>query len=295
MWTSLRSHRLREAVKAHGHFGIFCGGSVTLLAVAVSTRLYQLGLPSARDYDEGVYWQTLRSMTAGAMLYRDIFYSQPPLFMLSTFPGYLAFGSSLFAARLAVTTVSLLGLLGAFLLGKALAGRAGAIAALLLMTVNPAYLAESQTLQAEASSVGLSFLAVAFAYMWWRHQSGVRGYCYAGLTGATLTAAVLCKLLAVAASVPVSLMVVARLWQIRHDGREARVATLRATIVGVSASALTLVVILWPLAGALGSVLDGSVTYHLVADRVFGVAGSRTANLLTLEQTLDMYLVVAAA
>src|SRR5215467_11314768 len=126
---------------------------IALVVAAIGMRLYQLGVPFDRDsYDEGVYWQTLRAMSAGHALYGDIFYSQPPFFTLSTFPGYILLGGSLWSARFAIALVSLFGLLGAFLLGKALAGRLGAVAALLLLVVNPLYLAESQTLQAEVSS-----------------------------------------------------------------------------------------------------------------------------------------------
>src|SRR5207248_10346762 len=106
---------------------------------------------------------------AGHALYRDIFYSQPPFFLLSTFPSYILFGSSLWSARLGIALVSLLGLLGAFLLGKALSGRLGAIAALLLAVVDPLYLAQSQTLQAEASSMAFALLAVGLAFLWWEH------------------------------------------------------------------------------------------------------------------------------
>src|SRR5213079_3766145 len=75
---------------------LFWGVLVALLAIAFGMRLYHLGLPFDRDgYDEGVYWQTLRLMSAGNALYQHIFYSQPPFFMLSTFPGYILFGSSL--------------------------------------------------------------------------------------------------------------------------------------------------------------------------------------------------------
>src|SRR5436305_6602703 len=132
---------------------LFWVAIVALFAVAIGMRLYQLGLPFDRDgYDEGVYWQSLRAMGAGHALYRDIFYSQPPFFLLSTFPSYILFGSSLWSARLGIALVSLLGLPGAFLLGKALSGRLGAIAAMLLLIANPLYLTQSQTIEAEVSS-----------------------------------------------------------------------------------------------------------------------------------------------
>jgi len=118
----------------HWQTVLLWGVILALVAAAVVMRFYQLGLPFDRDgYDEGVYWQTLRAMSAGNALYQGIFYSQPPFFMLSTFPGYVLFGRSLWSARLDIALVSLFGLLGAFLLGKALAGRLGAVAALLLV------------------------------------------------------------------------------------------------------------------------------------------------------------------
>src|SRR6266571_2083283 len=193
------------------------GAVLALVVAAVGMRLYHLGLPFDRDgYDEGVYWQTLRSMSAGRILYQNIFYSQPPFFILSTFPGYVLFGSSLWSARLAIALVSLFGLLGAFLLGMVLSGRLGAIAALLLLVVNPLYLAQSQTIEAEVSSAAFSLLAIGLAYLWWEHPEGTRGLCYAALTGVTFALSILCKLLSLSILVPVALLMLARLWQIWH-------------------------------------------------------------------------------
>src|SRR6266516_5477301 len=195
---------------------VFWGAVMGLVVIAIGMRLYHLGLPFDRDgYDEGVYWQTLRSMSAGNTLYQHIFYSQPPFFMLSLFPGYILFGSSLWSARLGIALISLLGLAGAFLLGKALSGRLGAIAAMLLLIVNPLYLAQSQTIEAEVSSTAFSLLAIGLTYLWWKHPEGTRGFFYASLTGIAITLSILCKLLSASIFVPIALLV-ARLWQIWH-------------------------------------------------------------------------------
>src|SRR5216117_3322631 len=128
---------------------LFWGAALTLFLLATGMRLYNLGLLFDRDgYDEGVYWQSLRAMSAGHPLYQQIFYSQPPFFLLSVYPFFTLFGSTLWSARFGIAMISLLGLVGAFLLGKALSGRAGAIAAFLLLVVDPFYLAQSQTIQA---------------------------------------------------------------------------------------------------------------------------------------------------
>src|SRR6266700_3024507 len=155
---------------------LFWGVLVALLALAFGMRLYGLGLPFDRDgYDEGVYWQTLLSMRAGYTLYQQIFYSQPPFFMYSTYPFYILFGGTLWSARFGIVLVSLLGLAGAYLMGKSIGGRFGAIAAVLLLVIDPLYLSQSQKIEAEVSSVAFSFLAVGAAYLWWEMPEGAVG------------------------------------------------------------------------------------------------------------------------
>ncbi len=210
---TLTDARKEQARRPDWQTILFWAAMVALFAIAIAMRLYNLGLPFDRDsYDEGVYWQSLRAMGAGHALYGDIFYSQPPLFLLSTYPMYALFGASLWSARLGIALVSLFGLAGALLLGKALSGRLGALAALLLAVVDPLFLAQSQTIQAEASSVAFSFLAIGLALYWWKYPTGRRGLLLAILTGVTVALSIMCKLLGVALLVPIVLMMAARLW-----------------------------------------------------------------------------------
>lgn len=115
---------------------LVCLGAVFLFAGALWLLLHNLDVPIARDYDEGVYWQTLRAMAGGRGLYDPVFYSQPPFFMFSVFPTYLLLGETITAARLGIVVVSLVGLLGAFVLGKALAGYLGAAVAVVLVWIS---------------------------------------------------------------------------------------------------------------------------------------------------------------
>ena len=107
-------------------------GSFLLFGLAIVMRIYTLVSPHARDYDEGVYWESLRLMHGGSALYHQIYYSQPPLFLALAYPTYVAFGQTIFAARMSVALVSLVGLCGAYILGRAIAGQPGAFAALAL-------------------------------------------------------------------------------------------------------------------------------------------------------------------
>ncbi len=272
---------------------LFWGVVLVLIAIAIGMRYYHLGVPFDRDgYDEGVYWQTLRSMSSGNILYQQIFYSQPPFFMLSTFPGYILFGSSLWSARLGIALVSLLGLLGAFLLGKALSGRLGAIAAMLLVIANPLYLAQSQTIEAEVSSTALSLLAIGLAYLWWEHPEGTRGLVYAALTGITITLSILCKLLSVSVLVPVALLMVARFWQIWHKQSGTRLTGLLPIFVGITTCILTFVVLLLPYSGSYQAMSQSAITFHSTAAQVY--SGSQQANFSIIQNALTSLLTVTA-
>jgi 4-amino-4-deoxy-L-arabinose transferase-like glycosyltransferase len=269
------------------------GAVLVLVVIAIGMRLYHLDLPFDRDgYDEGVYWQTLRSMSAGNGLYQHIFYSQPPFFMLSTFPGYILFGSSLWSARFAIALVSLFGLLGAFLLGMALSGRLGAIAAMLLLIVNPLYLAQSQTIEAEVSSAAFSLLAIGLAYLWWEHPEGTRGLFYAALTGITVTLSILCKLLSVSILVPIALLLLVRLWQIWNRQPGTRLIGLLPIFVGIAACIFTFVPLLLPFAGSYQSMVQSVITFHNNAAQVY--SSSQQANISTIQAALTSLLSLAA-
>ena len=272
---------------------LFWGIVVALIVVAIGMRLYHLGLPFDRDgYDEGVYWQTLRSMSAGSILYKQIFYSQPPFFILSTFPGYVLFGSSLWSARLGIALVSLLGLLGAFVLGKELSGRLGAIAAMLLLIVNPIYLAESQTLQAEASSTAFSLLAVGLAYLWWKYPEGIRGFMYAALTGITITLSIMCKLLSVSIIVPIAALMATRLWYICQKQSGTRLGGLLPILVGIVACILTFVVLLLPYVDSYQALLQSVITFHSTAAQVYSY--SQQQNIAIIQGVLTSLLTFTA-
>jgi Dolichyl-phosphate-mannose-protein mannosyltransferase len=270
---------------------LFWGTALTLFLLATGMRLYNLGLLFDRDgYDEGVYWQSLRAMSAGHPLYQQIFYSQPPFFLLSAFPGFALLDGTLWSGRFGIALVSLLGMLGAFLLGKALAGRLGAIMALLLMAVDTLYLVESQKLMAEGPSVAFSMLAVGLAYLWWEHPEGRRGLCWAALTGVALALSILSKLLCVVTFAAAALLMLARLWQIWRKQPDANLASLRPILVGIAAFVVTMLLVLLPFLGSLHSLLQDVVSFHTQSASVFG----RAENTKLVRQVLLSVLGLAA-
>lgn len=274
---------------------LFYLATLALFGLALWMRLHDLGLAFDRDgYDEGVYWQSLRAMSAGHALYQDIFYSQPPFFLLSLFPFFSLFGHSLWAARFGVAILSLFGLLGAFLLGRALSGRIGALAALLLLVADPTYLAQAQTIQAEAPSLALSLLAVGLAYLWWKKPEGIAGYCAAIFAGVTLALSILTKLFGLAALVPIGLLFLAQLYRLfaaRKEGK-LRKSVLLSLLLGVVAFIITTGAVLLPFSGSFSQLIQGVISFHTAAANLSQAGQSN--KLSTIETFLLSITALAA-
>jgi 4-amino-4-deoxy-L-arabinose transferase-like glycosyltransferase len=248
-----------------------------LFVAALLVRLYTLDLPFDRDsYDEGVYWQSLRAMSAGSALYRDIFYSQPPFFLLSLYPIYMFGGQTLWSARLGVALISLCGFVGVGLLGRTLAGRLGMLFALSLLLADPLYLRGSQTLQADAPALALSLLAVGMAYRWWCKPVGQLGLLPGILAASILALGILSKLLALATLAPIGLIVFARLMMLRQN-RDATTGTILTLIASVLAFFLTILLLLLPCSEGLHELWSSVVTFH--TDAKASLAGWQSYNV----------------
>ena len=243
--------------------------SLAVVGIAVAMRVYGLGWVFDHDnYDEGVYWQTLRAMHAGLGLYEPIFHAQPPLFMLLVYPFYALFGQSIVAARAGIAVLSLLGLLGAAMTGKALAGRSGALAAMILLAVSPLYLGQSQTLEAEGPATAFLFLSVGAALLWWKRPVGKAAVRLAIVSGAALSIGILIKLLTVTAGVPILMLILGRIWQSRRLSRSERPAMLMPILAAVIAALAVASIALMPFRASVGALWDQVVSYHLAASKV---------------------------
>ena len=248
--------------------------AVAVVAIAIDIRA------AGPSFDEGVYWQSLRSMSAGSPLYEKVFDSQPPLFLLSIYPFYELLGSTIVSARIGVAALSLLSLPGAYLMGKALGGRAGAITAVVLLIVTPMYLAQSHVLEAEGPATAFLFLTVGAALMWWEHPTGRKGMAFAVLSGVTLTIGILIKLLDVTAVQPILLIVLARIWRNRHEAGPDAWSIMRPIGAGIVAAVIATLIILAPFLRSLNALLAQVVTFHLEARDM--MIASQSENVDTL-------------
>lgn len=179
---------------------------VVLLALAFAMFAHGLGMPHARDYDEGVYWESLRAMQRGHQLFAQVYSSQPPLFLPLAYTFFALLGSTLVAARAGMVFCGIVGLVGMYAIGRTLGGKWGGPAAALLLLADPRYLMQARTLQAEAPSIGFATLSIGLAYVAVGKSSGRTRTVCAFLAGCAFAVALLCKFLALASSVPLALI-----------------------------------------------------------------------------------------
>jgi len=228
-------------------------GAITALVLAIRAALI---LGPAHDYDEGVYWQSLLAMSDGHALYRDIFYSQPPLFLIVVYGFFVAFGKTLVAARIAMVLSSAVNLAAMSWIGFRLAGRTGMVAALVLLGLNYFDLRQAISLEAEAPALALSTLSVALSLEWYERRGSPRLVWLACGAGAAAGAAVLCKLLVVACLLPFCTFAVAR-------------RDWRGLVAFTAGAAVIFALILARFADRLPQLVTQTIAFHVPVGKAF--------------------------
>lgn len=256
---------------------------VALLALTAAVRAPRLGGP-ALDYDEGVYWQSLRAMGAGHRLYAEVFDSQPPVFLLVLHP--LEALGGIAGARLGVLLLALAGIAAGFVAGRALAGVVAGLAVAAVLAADPLAASASVTLQAEGPALALALIAVALAADS-RRRSGRAALVGSLLAGEAVALAVLTKLIAASCLVPVAVLLAVP--AVHGTPRPAiRIAAGAAGLAGVMA------VVLLPFAPDWGLLGHQVVGLHLDTARGAG-GGVWTAVVRELPLTVLAMLGVLLA
>ncbi len=244
------------------------------LIALVAALLYLLPVNQySSNYDEGVYWQSLRAMQQGHPLYSSVFSSQPPYFLLSIYPFYRVFGQSIAAARVGVAVFGVVGVIAIFWLGSELIGFWGGVIASTLLVFEPYYLAQARTLEADGPAVAVSILAVALAVAASR-RSGATWRWLAALSGVVIAYGVLIKLFDVVALIPIVLYLATPLYSACVEGagrlRRPTASGLRSgarealpDLIACAAGGLvTTIVLLAPFLGSFSALWNQVVAFH---------------------------------
>jgi 4-amino-4-deoxy-L-arabinose transferase-like glycosyltransferase len=227
---------------------------MAVLVVAVVLRLPIL-TDGQIDYDEGVYWQSLRAMVAGHHLFSDVYSSQPPGFLLVLLPFFGLLGQNLLAARIGVLVFSLAGLLATYRIGALLADRRVGLLAMAVLAADPISLRESVALQADSPAIALALWSLALALE--ARVAGRRQALLAFLAGGLLALGVLVKPLAVAAGPPLLLVLLLS----PATGRD----RLRGLALAAAGGIVATAALLLPLHAEWGPMWEQTVGFHLVA------------------------------
>jgi 4-amino-4-deoxy-L-arabinose transferase-like glycosyltransferase len=227
------------------------GGAVLGCALFLVLQAWLIHAGS-RDYDEGVYWQSVRAMVRGEPLFQSVFASQPPAFYYALLPLYLV-SHTLAALRITVLLFAIVGLGAAYVAGRLLAGPLAGLVALLLLASSVIYIHEAVVLQADAPAVAMMLVAIALTIAATR-EGARRARALAALAGLAFALALGIKLLGAVALVPILLcFFLPRRQPIRM------LAWWAAGLVG------GLVLVLLPTIASPGAAFEQLVTSHLAA------------------------------
>jgi 4-amino-4-deoxy-L-arabinose transferase-like glycosyltransferase len=263
-----------------------------ILLAATSVMIASLTRFST-EYDEGVYWQSLRAMAHGHPLYSSVFGSQPPGFLLGVYPGYLLLGQSIVGGRIVIALYALVGILAIYVIGRMLGGRWVGVLAAGLLALNPRYLQEATTLHAEIPSLALSLVGIALVVIVTNGTlPRTRRLLLIAAAGVALGVALMMKLLAVVALVPAILLLAAPLVAEMREQRashQSLIASARDVGLLLGGLLLACVVALAPFLPQWRALYEQVIGFHLVARGTS--APGPLANLLLLP---DVTWIVAA-
>jgi Dolichyl-phosphate-mannose-protein mannosyltransferase len=228
---------------------------------------------SSTEYDEGVYWQSLRDLAQGHPLFSSVFSSQPPLFLVSILPLYLLAGQTLAAARLVVVAYGMIGLFTVWWLGRRIGGPLGGTLACVLLVSEPMYVISAHKLDAEIPMLAMALASVVFAEASMLHVGGRR--VLIALSGAFWVIAFMIKFFAVAALIPIVIYTALPSLNALADGGWMSAATRRSVAsqlmkdLGLLSCAIvaTLALVLLPFANRLDRIYDQTIQFHIAASQ----------------------------
>lgn len=166
--------------------------SLALLVVfllVVALRLVRLDEPFSQGRDEGAYLMTARLIAAGRRPFTEIYMPQLPLFLQSLAFAFRLFGDSVTVGRLVIVAYSGVGLLATCLCARMLSNRAGALAALFILGINPGYTTYSRVVYLEVPGIAVAMLSLCCVLV----APGARRRSWLALAGALWGCAVLIK------------------------------------------------------------------------------------------------------
>ena len=255
---------------------------VIVIVVTVLTRIPHFGTGEL-DFDEGVYWLSLRSMRLGNHLYSQVYSSQPPLFLQMLEPLWSGLGGTLEAARVLMTSWDVVALLAATVVGWRLVSPWAGVAIAIVVAVDPRMVFQSVILQADGPAATLALCALAGAAIAITARGRRSAVTWAAVAGALLVAGILTKLFDVGLVPVIALTLLL-------SGR--RVWLLAAAAAG---GVVLAAAVLLPLSGVWSQMWDQAVGVHLSTRGIYSAGAGFTFSLLRTELSTEWPIAAVAA
>jgi 4-amino-4-deoxy-L-arabinose transferase-like glycosyltransferase len=221
-------------------------GLAALLLLGALLLARRLSSPSL-EFDEGVYLLSADLLSRGYELGREVFTSQPPLFMWLLSAGNWLVGGDAGALRGMTVLIALGGAVAGWAIIRRLAGPLPALAAIALIVVSPGVVDAAAVVSADVPCVALGTGAMLAARL------GRRRPWVAATGGALLACALLVKLLAAPFAVAIAVAAI-----VERPSRAALAAFVAGAAAVVAAVGLA-------YADVLGELWAGAVGMHLEA------------------------------
>jgi len=134
--------------------------TVVFISVIFFTQFKLINRP-VTDNDEGIYLTSFLLVDKGYQAYKKTYFSQPPGFLLSVYPGFVLFEKTLQAARLTVGLWSIVGLLAIIWIGFESKNRWTGLLAASLLLLTSTYFNQSLTFQSDVLITTFSLISLA--------------------------------------------------------------------------------------------------------------------------------------
>ena len=133
--------------------------TIIFLLIIFFTQFKLINRPVTEN-DEGIYLTSFLLVDKGYPAYKKTYFSQPPGFLLSVYPGFILFGKTLQAARLTVGIWSFIGLLAIIWISFELKNKWAGLLAIGLLFLIPSYYNQSLTFQSDILITTFSLLSL---------------------------------------------------------------------------------------------------------------------------------------
>ncbi len=130
------------------------------LLIIIFTQFKLINRP-VTDNDEGIYLTSFLLVNRGYPAYKKTYFSQPPGFLLTVYPGFILFGKTLQSARMTIGFWSMIGLLTIIWIGFELKNKWAGLFAISLLFLIPSYFNQTLMFQSDILVSIFSLLSLA--------------------------------------------------------------------------------------------------------------------------------------